>query len=231
MHKLSISGFIILSVSSLLLIAWASPGDDGEVMVVDFLSIGTDETLGKVLSEILRGELAAQGVKVYDAVRTQQILAELGPTGGIGSSEVDRIIGKTGAGLVIYGSVSKVSGNYVLNVRFARPSTAVGGALTRIGREEDLVQLVKRLASEVDRRDVNVYVSRETIKTTKRVIRDNVVWVVVTEVGGVKVGDGVEKISQTYGRPPEVMGDEWRYKDVIFKIQGGVIYQIWKREQ
>jgi len=154
-----------LLLSLLILAAVAIP----KIAVADFESIGCDESVGLALAEIIRTEIAADGVfRVIERGRLEDVLAEqsLGTSGMVTEGDLVEIGALLGADMVGVGSVSRIGDVYTLSGRIVLVATGevVAAATRSVDDEEELVEAARELAkldAEEFEREMAVHKSPE----------------------------------------------------------------------
>ena len=122
--KCMIFGFLVISFPfSIGIAADARP----RVAILDFESIGSEEHLGKAVSEIMRTELiGTRQFRVVERSQINKVLSEqdFQKSGVINESTAVEIGKLLGADLIIIGSVVKIGNSYTINSRMIDIKTA-----------------------------------------------------------------------------------------------------------
>lgn len=157
------------TIPLLLLVLILSAAAIPKIAVADFESIGCDESVGLALAEIIRTEIAADGVfRVIERSRLEDVLAEqsLGTSGLVSEGDLIDIGALLGADMVGVGSVSRIGEVYTLSGRIVLVATGevVAAATRSVDDEEDLVDAARELAkldAEEFEREMAVHKSPE----------------------------------------------------------------------
>ena len=138
---------LVVAVLLTTLTVWAIP----KIAVADFESIGCEESVGRAVAEIIRTEIAAEGVfRVIERSRLEDVLAEqsLGTSGMVTEGDLVEIGALLGADMVGVGSVSRIGEIYTLSGRIVLVATGevVAAASRSVDDEEELVEAARELA-------------------------------------------------------------------------------------